>query len=208
MVCPKCKSPYWDKPPTEVPKQCPVPQNFEGITSSGAGEESRCLTEQRPVKFPIIISIAMLLLAIPPIWPYGYYILLRLVVCGTSFYITYISYENKRIGWTVLWGCIGVLFNPIIPLYLSRELWCIVDLVVAIIFFIYLLEQIEEKERIKKLGYKVALVGALVLWPIALLLAGYFVSKHADIPPYWIVVGIIPWAKILYDLWKERGKAE
>ena len=78
----------------------------------------------------------MLLLAIPPIWPYGYYTLLRWVVCGTSAFIAFMAYELDKKFWLWLIGLVAVLFNPIIPVYLDKETWVVIDLVVAVVIFI------------------------------------------------------------------------
>src|SRR3989338_5905720 len=47
---------------------------------------------------PVIISVIMLLLAIFP-FPYGYYTLLRLVVCGTAIYLTWFAKLINKMGW-------------------------------------------------------------------------------------------------------------
>ena len=41
------------------------------------------------LKKPLIIAGVLLLLAVPPIWPYGYYIFLRWVIFASSAYTTY-----------------------------------------------------------------------------------------------------------------------
>lgn len=76
----------------------------------------------------------MLFFAIPPGWPYGYYTLLRLVVCGTSTYVAIKAKETKQNFWMWGMGFIAVLFNPLIPIHLDKGLWTIIDLVVAVIF--------------------------------------------------------------------------
>ncbi len=87
-------------------------------------------------KIPIVISIIMLLLAIPPIWPYGYYTLLRLVVCGTAVYIVWNTKKLNKKRWMWIMGFIALLFNPLIPIYLDKATWSFIDLVVAIIFIV------------------------------------------------------------------------
>jgi hypothetical protein len=75
----------------------------------------------------------MLFLALAP-WPYGYYQLLRFVVCGIASFIAFVAY-NRQKKWAVwLFGFIGVLFNPLIPIHLSRELWQPIDVICGIIF--------------------------------------------------------------------------
>jgi hypothetical protein len=93
------------------------------------------IQEKYPTLIPSCISIAMLLLAIPPIWPYGYYTLLRWVVCGTSLFIAYTAYGLNRKFWMWLIGLVAILFNPLIPVYLDKETWVVIDVVVAVVIF-------------------------------------------------------------------------
>jgi len=83
-----------------------------------------------------IISVVMLLLAIPAIWPYGYYTLLRWVVTATAIFLVWITYNLKKTFWLVLMGLVAVLFNPLIPIYLDKETWVIIDFIVAILFLV------------------------------------------------------------------------
>ena len=70
-------------------------------------------------------------------WPYGYYQILRWVVCGVGAYSAYRAYESGHTGWAWVFGIVAVLFNPIMPFYLERGTWQILDLVAAIPFLIY-----------------------------------------------------------------------
>lgn len=90
-------------------------------------------------KTPIVISIIMLFLAILP-FPYGYYILLRLIICGTSVYLTWFAKNINRQGWMWTMGFIALLFNPIIPIPLDKVTWSLVDLVVVILFIVFLVK--------------------------------------------------------------------
>ena len=89
-----------------------------------------------PTTIPTLISIVMLLAGIPQVFPYGYYTLLRLVVSGTSVYIAYFSFEEAR----KIIGAISILFafifNPLIPLYLGKEIWALIDIIAALFFAI------------------------------------------------------------------------
>lgn len=89
------------------------------------------------IKPAIITSIVLLLLAILP-WPYGYYTLLRLVVCFTAAFLAWFSYKKQIIRWAWIMGLLVLVFNPVIPLYFGREFWIFVDLIVAVIFGIFL----------------------------------------------------------------------
>jgi len=93
------------------------------------------MTETRsypPTIIPTIIAICMLLGTVPKFFPYGYYTLLRFVVCGTGAYVAYwlLVEEKRHIGFLSI--LIAVLFNPFIPIYLYKELWIGIDLLVAI----------------------------------------------------------------------------
>lgn len=91
--------------------------------------------KQRPHIIPSIIAILFLLGAFGH-YPYGYYVLLRFIVCGVAAYVAYISYESKLTWATWVFGIIAFLFNPIIKFHLGRELWQIVDLIAAVLFVI------------------------------------------------------------------------
>jgi uncharacterized membrane protein YccC len=77
----------------------------------------------------------MLFLSLAP-WPYGYYQLLRFVVCGISVYVAFMAYNWHKIWATYLFGFFAVLFNPLIPVHLSRELWQPIDVICGILFIL------------------------------------------------------------------------
>jgi hypothetical protein len=85
---------------------------------------------------PTVISALMLFLALAD-WPYGYYQLLRLVVCGSASYVAYLGYQSDK-QW-ILWvfAAIAVLFNPIVRIHLNREIWAVIDVICAI-FFVFI----------------------------------------------------------------------
>ena len=76
----------------------------------------------------------MLLLAVLPL-SYGYYTFLRLVVFVGSLFLAYRLHERKHSDWAIGLIFIGILFNPIFPVYLAREVWFFIDLICAGIFF-------------------------------------------------------------------------
>lgn len=82
-----------------------------------------------------LIASGMLFLALSR-HPYSYYILLRWVVCGTSAYGAFKSVELEKSGWAWVFGIIALLFNPIIPVHLSREIWAPIDIMASLIFVV------------------------------------------------------------------------
>jgi len=85
--------------------------------------------------FTILAGI-MLLLAIPAVWPYGYFQLLRWVVMIVALYNAYLAYELKNNTWVIIMGSIAVLFNPIAPFYLDKSTWVILDFIASIVMFV------------------------------------------------------------------------
>lgn len=83
-----------------------------------------------------VVAGIMLLLAIPTFWPYGYYQLLRWVVAGSAVYIAFQKYELGSKAWMWIMIIVAVLFNPIIPFYLDKEVWVVLDIITAIVFFV------------------------------------------------------------------------
>ncbi len=84
-----------------------------------------------------LVPCAMLLLALAP-WPYGYYRLLRLVVCGCVGFLAYRLREQEKTSWTVALSATAVIFNPLIPLHLTREIWAVLNVCgAAVIAFHY-----------------------------------------------------------------------
>lgn len=84
------------------------------------------------------ISVIMLLLAMPTFWPYGYYVLLRWVICISALLSLWVAYNLKKKYWVVAMGITTLLFNPIVPVYLDKETWVIIDIIIAILFLVSL----------------------------------------------------------------------
>jgi hypothetical protein len=86
-------------------------------------------------KYFLIIVIIMLFISLGQ-WPYGYFILLRWIVTVGAIIVT-INAFDKDIDWAkVSFIIIGILFNPIAPIHLSREIWIPLDIIVGIIFIL------------------------------------------------------------------------
>lgn len=90
---------------------------------------------KEPTKTIATIVGFLLLIAILPL-PYGYYTFLRLMVFGGGLFLAYQLYEQKLSSWSVAMAVLAVLFNPFIPVYLSRGVWLPIDIVGATIFFL------------------------------------------------------------------------
>ena len=87
------------------------------------------------VKTVGIMAAVALFLAIFNL-PIGYYSLLRWIVCGCAFYYTAKFYDAKVTGWAVIFLGIGIVFNPIFPVYLTKAGWAPIDFISAVLFLI------------------------------------------------------------------------
>ena len=86
---------------------------------------------QESSTFPIaqIIAVLMLAWALVPTNPYGYYVLLRVVICGISVYLAYQAFDRGRTGWVWTLGIVAVVYNPLIRVHMTREFWSVVNVV-------------------------------------------------------------------------------
>lgn len=86
------------------------------------------------LKIPYLIVIALSLLALAPM-PYGYYIFLRIAVTACAAMTAYLKYQMSDRS-LLVWVCVGVaiLFNPIIPIHLTRGIWMVINVAVAALF--------------------------------------------------------------------------
>lgn len=91
------------------------------------------MLKKRPHIIPSLIAALMLLGALVE-WPYGYYQLLRFVVCGVGVYVAYTAYNWQKMWAMWLFGLIALLFNPPISIHLSREIWQPIDEICALLF--------------------------------------------------------------------------
>ncbi|MDD4052013.1 MAG: hypothetical protein PHR28_08970 [candidate division Zixibacteria bacterium] len=91
-----------------------------------------------PKKGEVALSIVLRIIAAGLLFwalgrhPYDYYTLLRWVVCGTTVFCLYLSVKAGNSIWTWGFGILAFLFNPIIPVHLSRNTWAIVDTATAV----------------------------------------------------------------------------
>lgn len=81
------------------------------------------------------VAMIGLLIAVIPIWPYVFYQILKLVVCGAAVFSAYLYHKEKNKKWMWIMIAIAVIFNPINALYFGAFFWSIIDLIVAALFY-------------------------------------------------------------------------
>jgi prepilin signal peptidase PulO-like enzyme (type II secretory pathway) len=79
----------------------------------------------------LYVGTAMLLIAAAPL-PYGYYTLLRIAAFGIFGFAAFISFDRKYklLPWAFI--LLAIIFNPIIKVHFSKELWALIDIAAGI----------------------------------------------------------------------------
>lgn len=63
--------------------------------------------------------------------PYGFYQLVRMVALIGFIMLAYQSYNKGYVNMSILYLGLAILFQPVIKIYLGREIWNVVDLIVG-----------------------------------------------------------------------------
>ncbi len=111
---------------------------------------------------------------------YSYYIFLRWVVCAASVFWAYQSHKLGGDDWAVAFSIVALLFNPFIPVHLSREWWAIIDLGAAAIIGASNPQLKCSEEPTFNISYKYRGISSAIL-SISLLVGVYISQGFADI---------------------------
>lgn len=85
-----------------------------------------------------LIPVVLLILA-PFSWPYGYYTFLRIVLTLSAALICYWHITNsgsKYILWSITFGLLALLYNPLMPVYLLKQTWLPINIGTAAIYIV------------------------------------------------------------------------
>jgi len=88
-------------------------------------------------------------------WPsYNFYDLLRYVVFGGSLGGVVLALHSSAKWLSIPYALLAILFNPVLPVHLSREIWVVIDVLAAIvIYFLYRrMERVGVDGRFAELG--------------------------------------------------------
>jgi hypothetical protein len=100
----------------------------------------------KKIWIPQAIAGVMLVWALNPANPYGYYMLLRIVCCAVCAYLAVAAANTGKTPWTWTLGIFAVIYNPIMRVHLTRDFWSVVN-VVTIIVLAVSVSQLERKEK-------------------------------------------------------------
>lgn len=81
-----------------------------------------------------LVPVIMLVAALAP-WPYGYFMLMRLVVCGAAAWLAFALLQGRSwrgLGWTLV--AVALLYNPVFRVHFERELWMALNVLSALPF--------------------------------------------------------------------------
>ena len=98
-----------------------------------------------------LVPAGMLIVALAPL-PYGYYTLLRLVVCAyccTLIYLCHVKTKRMASAWVAGLAIIAALFNPIISVHLAREVWAVLDLANATFILAHMIFEDRKGARLR-----------------------------------------------------------
>ena len=84
--------------------------------------------DMKKIWIPQAIVIPLLLLALNPDNPYGYYIFLRWVCCAAFVYLAFHALALEKSGWVWILGVTAVIYNPIFRVAGTREMWFFINL--------------------------------------------------------------------------------
>ena len=71
--------------------------------------------------------------------PYGYYQIMRWLVCAGFIGLAYLEYKKEKIIIAILCGCLAILFNPLRAIYFKRYVWQQIDTWLAILLGIWII---------------------------------------------------------------------
>ena len=145
-------------------------------------------TKQKKWLRPILFGIAAFMLFAGVLsWPYQYFIVLRIVVSSVSIYAAFLAYRYQKQFVILLFIVIIILYNPLMPLSLSRNLWLVIDIVGGGLFFVsvFVLRTGKQSEmsEIKKVKRNFFLRRRFLIPALVVIVALIFIGRQA-----WIAI--------------------
>ena len=76
---------------------------------------------------PPVVAALVLFLAMLSGLPYGYFQIMRWLVCAAACYGIYKARLGKQPVWVFVMVSIAILFNPVATIHFQRDAWRIID---------------------------------------------------------------------------------
>jgi|SRR4029077_12479887 hypothetical protein len=97
-----------------------------------------------------VIPAAMLIIALAPC-PHVYYRVVRLVVFVCAAAISLQSFDRRGWhAWTIALALLAVVFNPILPVHLTRTIWSVLNGLGALLLIAHLWVEREHRWQVRK----------------------------------------------------------
>ena len=150
-----------------------------------------------------VVPAILLVVATSELLPYGYYTFTRIVTCAVAAIIAFVGFRDRPVSqWSVALALIAILFNPFIPIRLSRQTWFYLDIGAASLFaghliFVRCAPYTLRVRRIFRALVFVALAvpvscGVLLLFHCAVTVTktGPWTAQDIQFLPWWLGVGL------------------
>jgi hypothetical protein len=98
----------------------------------------------KKIGFLNFFTAAMLLWAVAVGGPYSFFLLLRIVVTTNAVLVCFMFYKRNDYIWLLFLG-VAILFNPVLPVHLTRSVWKTIDLIVMFLFVVSGISCIRER---------------------------------------------------------------
>ena len=85
-----------------------------------------------------VAAIVLTLGALVPGFPYAYYQVMNWVVMIAAIMAAKQAFRGGMNAMVFVFGFVAIMFNPIAPIYLSANVWQILDVIVALLFAAWL----------------------------------------------------------------------
>lgn len=108
----------------QVPRTPASPVTTKAVADPSSARASESAW---PYFAPALAAAPLLVIALVGGPPYGFYMLLRLVVCGVAAYfcVRALAQDFAAIAWIA--GGAAILYNPLLPMRLGRDVWEVVN---------------------------------------------------------------------------------
>ena len=129
---------------------------------------------ERKFSAPIILTmISALTLALIPVWPYRFYIVLRTLMLILSVALIYFAQHEHDKEWRPILVVACLVYNPFFPLHLNRLIWTLVNVVTIFVLGLGLVST--QQENLKREKKKEAIFSKNHIWS-ALFMTGCWLS--------------------------------
>ena len=91
--------------------------------------------EKKAERKILIVGAIILLLCVFDL-PYGFYSIVRVSTTTISGYFAYNYFTRNKLELAITFTIITLLFQPLVKIALGRDIWVVVDVLVAILFLV------------------------------------------------------------------------